>query len=1605
MKRKNIFLILCAVMMLFASIFGCTACLRGNETSTSSAIEIRLDKTELNLLEGGSYRLRYALLKNGAEADDAVYTWKSENAAIASVVDGTVTGISEGKTTLTLEAVLSSEKATATVEVNVFKNETLVLSETQITIYSMPKLGEKVFQNTCFVTAELVKKNDHETAGSVVWHSENESVASVDNGKITGCAIGKTNIWATATDANGKTFKSYVRVNVDYPVVEKAIAIVLDKTDGYVQGVSFTDGGSRSVEKILDIQAQKWFNVSNGKVNGNEIESGEREYIVCNNMYGYKLKSVLVADEVIESKDAFENFLVNATQSNTYGKYYVLGGDIDYTGGTLPEADNGNGFAGTFNGCGYSVYNVLKDAKLGTLWNSMFGYVSGTIKNLALYNVEMPFGTDGVLADRLDGATIDNVFIHIKSAGTNDQSGAFCRKVEAGGATIRNSIVWWEGMAYHRFCGLLFGFGEDKAAVNFENSYVIADAQSYRNIVGQRDTLGYQVFRASMAELNDSIIYTYNEFVSDKPFDTTKTTQYWDLESYTIPTMSSAMQRMDIDSFVKIYKTDGEAETAGTAIKASEIAGLVNSERENKTENGYEASGNFTFSIASGLDIAQLYVWNAEIEQYAYDNSNGSITIAAEQLADVGGKGIPFVIRTLDGGIAVYTADIVDYVIASADTLHTLLTTMSKDTTKGKMFALGADIDYQGLSVSDRGHEFAGDFDGRGYTIYNVSANKQFTGLFGNLSGTICNLSLVNVKLSEFGSGLADGLLTGAKIDNVFIRVTEDTATGHHGSIARWPQGNFTISNMVVWHCGSMHANGGLLFGFGSLGAVGGVLENVYVVNESSVRRSIVNTRSDNTGRPEFKAAMEAYDSEVIKTIVEFEQANKTGKFNSYWNTNDYKVYIPQRATAYLSASDRVTIMKSKSIGIYEAVKASDDASRVNVVKNTVSLNLSGKIDGNVTAVYADGQAISTYTYENSVLSVSVADFNGEVELKILSEQLYSATLQVVEYAFTTGTGLSGFLTTISSSDGAENETYGKLYVLASNIDYEGQSTATADNHFYGTFDGRGYTISDIEVTEANGGVFGALYGTVQNVALVNVKLTGATNLGGFADVIKAGSKIDNVFMRVTEDTATGWHGAIARFSEGGSISNTVVWHCGTGNTKGGLLFGMGNAAAASGTTLQNVYVVNETSVRRSIVSTRSDTTSFQTFKAAMEAYDDAVIKTFLEFSATEKSEGFNTYWNKDTYLLYVIKTSFNRLSESDQMSIMQSENIGSVVAVRASDNASRVNVADNVVSLDLSETIGGEIKTVVLNGANVSNYTYENNVLSVSVADLNGDVELKISADKLYSATLRIAEYVFTTADGLTSVLTDMTEANTKGKLYLLGCNIEYGELKSLGVFSGTLDGCGYAIYNATANFSNGGGLFSQLADATIKNLAIMNATSTAGNCGFLADFIVQSSTPTQTTIDNVFIHMQADTNTGHHGAIARVLNNNTVCSISNMVIYYENRTTASSNAGALFGWGQNGCTLNLSNTYVIMPSASNCNLIGQRNVGTTNTMGYLSTTIRDDTTGKYNVIYNTPSACSASLQSDGFGAIWDKSTYAIYVPTNAIACMSESAKSALAK
>ena len=107
------------------------------------------------------------------------------------------------------------------------------------------------------------------------------------------------------------------------------------------------------------------------------------------------------------------------------------------------------------------------------------------------------------------------------------------------------------------------------------------------------------------------------------------------------------------------------------------------------------------------------------------------------------------------------------------------------------------------------------------------------------------------------------------------------------------------------------------------------------------------------------------------------------------------------------------------------------------------------------------------------------------------------------------------YLADLTSGDDAFANTYGKTFVLMNNISLYGYSDWEGGS-FYGTFDGMGYTISNMKQTISSEDGRGGLFGSIQSVAVVkNLNLSNST-------ITVTGSSEDWLFVGLLASASLG---------------------------------------------------------------------------------------------------------------------------------------------------------------------------------------------------------------------------------------------------------------------------------------------------------------------------------------------------------------------------------------------------------------------------------------------------------------------------------------------------
>jgi beta-glucanase (GH16 family) len=183
--KKIVFGILAAVIVTF-SFSGCELFGSGNGGNGNSEPAVYISQSDISLAVGDTVQLQ------ATSTDGGNVSWDSSNTAVATVVNGLVTGVAKGEAIImaatdSVMAVCNIKVNDAPVDGGSTDTETLVLSLSTLSL----EVGNSV---------TLVAKSSVEGA-EIIWDSSNKTVATVSNGKVTAKTVGKTTITVTTGTA------------------------------------------------------------------------------------------------------------------------------------------------------------------------------------------------------------------------------------------------------------------------------------------------------------------------------------------------------------------------------------------------------------------------------------------------------------------------------------------------------------------------------------------------------------------------------------------------------------------------------------------------------------------------------------------------------------------------------------------------------------------------------------------------------------------------------------------------------------------------------------------------------------------------------------------------------------------------------------------------------------------------------------------------------------------------------------------------------------------------------------------------------------------------------------------------------------------------------------------------------------------------------------------------------------------------------------------------------------------------------------------------------------------------------------------------------------
>lgn len=487
-----------------------------------------LTAESVSVVVGGEFTVTGAVMYKRVEQTDAVITYAVEDTKVATVDEnGSIKGVAYGTTKLTVTASwhgVDTSFLTVQIPVTVKEDVSLSITGEDATIYlSETTLEGQKFSNTVTYTGSVYVGGsaDDVDASKISWVSSDTEIATVSDGVVT--ATGKKEGTVEITlryEANEVYVSTPVKVTVQIPTLDKTDEITLyldaNAAESTVGGQIaaedvFGAGTGKQVERIAETTDTSK-DISDNATWISERDAGnekERTYAlaVYNDEYACVV-NVIVTTKIITTYEELTrmqeygnvqpaSYTYNQTTITyyNYSGYFVLGNDIVVSSDApVYEVDcvstigssswlvPANGFSGTFDGRGYTIYDLHVNH------SGLFGDIASgsVIKNVALVNVTVTSDANnnngsGVLGYSSCGASIENVFISMTTSAA--RSGMIGRVMNGG--SVKNTVIVFEMTAGYNTGAITCW---TPSAVTVSNVYVIYRADTTtanRKLVGE----------------------------------------------------------------------------------------------------------------------------------------------------------------------------------------------------------------------------------------------------------------------------------------------------------------------------------------------------------------------------------------------------------------------------------------------------------------------------------------------------------------------------------------------------------------------------------------------------------------------------------------------------------------------------------------------------------------------------------------------------------------------------------------------------------------------------------------------------------------------------------------------------------------------------------------------------------------------------------------------------------------------------------------------------------------------------------------------------------------------------------------------------------------
>ncbi len=825
-----------------------------NDSSTQAQV-IQLNAYDIAIEVGGSYELYVT--------NDGVYqpTWQTSDPAVATVVDGLVTGVDIGNAVITatvdgtdIEVRVSVQaKSGLTAAVN------FQLSDDNATIYqgSEKQLATRLQAGDALVEDYMV-----------VYESSNESVATVsESGKVTALALGQATITATAT-YDGKTYTDDITITVDtLSVLELSQPSVrLSKTGERASSkVSATVYSIESGDLVpdTDFAGTITYASSNSEVftvdnSGTltAVGAGEAILNVSTDEGLTASLSVTVHGYYAKIETAYD-FLTIADHMDGY---FELANDVDFTNvGFTPlglGADNdptaATQFTGYLNGNGYAVRNITHAKADNRSIFTVLGEAGG-IENIAFENVSLPNSRASRSAGLVwsNYGAINNVRLTVttngEGVGVNDWGFGGVVSANRDTGKVTNCAIQLTANGGVSNLGAIFNVNQGGlisgtvALVNREDIKTHSHTGSFGTVSGATVTVNAETAAENAKKIGLSGLV-------------------WQVNASGIPVLKNA----------------------GVGIGSLSMERLI---------------GNASAQVIAS-DATQVFYYDEGVKKYVDILTVGSDkTVAATFFSELSQGNNTIYMRTGSGNnekLNVVTVTMITKMISTLEDLNSIINDMAGYYVLANNISLGRFNYPLGFNKTDKGSEgnnvpFTGTLDGKGYTLtyeYTWTADTGNhdrslfyiigdTGVVKNLGMTITTDAHNGVRRS------AVAWRNKGTIENVYVDIT-------YNNIGQGQNETFAAAGLVIGNYGVIN-NSIVNVTYTAATAIDGKLLGVCAVNNSGASITntalIVNVQNVAAGELKYQAAnngTKVNTDPVYKSAAELYAAKDTFVANGF---------------------------------------------------------------------------------------------------------------------------------------------------------------------------------------------------------------------------------------------------------------------------------------------------------------------------------------------------------------------------------------------------------------------------------------------------------------------------------------------------------------------------------------------------------------------------------------------------------------------------------------------------------------------------------------------------------------------------------------------------